>query len=102
MQYTCVTVHLTNKDKNLKGTDSISNRVKSAVEVLNDCGCKPSRVIEHMYSERLTEIELEYHFEDLSGDEAESKLCNELKCFEHSLSEMFLVVSNITSKIYRM
>ena len=102
MQYTCVTVHLANKDKNLKGADSISDRVKSATEVMKGCVCKPSRIIEHIYDERLTELEIEYQFEDLSANEAEDKLFNELKCFEHPLGELRLVVSDITSKIYRM
>jgi hypothetical protein len=102
MQYTCVTVHLANKDKNLKGTDSISNRAKGAVEVLNGCGCKPSRVIEHTYNERLTALEVEYHFENMDAGEAENELCNVLKCFEHLLGELLLSISDITSKIYRM
>jgi hypothetical protein len=102
MQYTCVTVHLTNKDKNLKGSDSIADRVKDTMEVLNGCGCKPSRIIEHVYNERLTELEVEYHFEDLSADEAENKLHNELKCFEHSLGKILLSVSNINLKVHRM
>jgi hypothetical protein len=102
MQYTCVTVHLVNKDKNLKGLDKISDRRKNAILILNSCNCSPSRVIEHVYNERLTELEIEYHFEDLNVDEAENKLYHELKCFERSLGELSLVVSDISSKIYRM
>ncbi len=102
MQYTCITVHLVNKDKSLKGLDEISNRREDAIQILNNCNCSPSRVIQHMYNERLTEIEIEYHFEDLDVNEAESKLCHELKCFEHSLGKLSLVISDINSQIYHM
>ena len=102
MQYTCVTVHLANKDKSLKGSDKISDRRKNAIQILSDCDCLPSRVIEHVYNQHLTEFEVEYHFKDLNTNEAENKLCHELKCFEHSLGELSLVISDINSQIYHM
>jgi hypothetical protein len=93
--HTNVTVHLSNEDKNLRGSEAISNRVQQVHRILNGCDPRPSRIAEHIYDGILTEVEVEYHLEGSSVDDVHMKIKDLLKCNEQSLREFSFIVDDI-------
>ena len=102
MQYTCLTVHLANKDRSLKGSESISDRLRQVHPILNNCDLPPSNISWHVYEDMLTMIDVEYHFEEMNAEEAELKLEKILSCFEQPLRELHLKISDVSVVTHRM
>ncbi len=95
MGHTHATVHLASKDKNLRGSEAISNRVQQVHRILNGCDPHPSKIIEHIYGDVLTEIEVEYHLRGSSIDDVHMKIRDLLKCNEQDLQKLSLIISDI-------
>ena len=95
MKHSRVTVNLINKNKSLKGMGDISRVIEQAERILKDCSYPPNMIVEHVFDDRLTAIEVEFHFSEIDISEAEIKSGNILNCFEDQLRGIFLFVDDV-------
>jgi hypothetical protein len=60
VKHSRVTVNIINKNKSLKGTKDIFRVMEQATRILNECSYPPSMIVEHVFDDRLTAIEIEF------------------------------------------
>ena len=101
MKHSRVTVNLINKNKNLKGTKDIFRVMEQATRILNECSYPPSTIVEHVFDDRLTAIEIEFHFPEIDISEAEIKAGNILNCVEDQLRGIFIFVNDVYAEDYQ-
>jgi hypothetical protein len=75
--------------------EDISRIVEQATRILNECSYPPSMIAEYVFDDRLTAIELEFHFPEIDIGEAEIKAGSILNCVEDRLRSIFLFVDDV-------
>ncbi len=101
MKHSRVTVNLINKNKSLKGMEDISRLMEQVTRMLNECSYPPSMIVEHVFDNRLTAIEIEFNFPEIDISEAEIKAGNILNCVEEQLRGIFLFVNDVYAEDYQ-
>ena len=101
IKHSRVTVKLINKNKNLQSMEDISRVMEQATRILNGCNFPPSMIVEHVFDDQRTAIEIEFHFSEIDISEAEIKAGNILNCVEDQLRGIFLFVDDVYAEDYQ-